>query len=172
MNPFRASLALLLTAATIHTIWFQHIYQGIYYFALLVITLRLVPKFQLPRTALYSAWFLIWVDSLGTYYDLYGKFPWYDDFSHMAVSACVTLLVIALLEALNPNQSRGFLLIAGCTSAIALMAGYEILEYWFQHISGIRFIWGEFDTALDLQSDMLGALAGTFLLSLAHRLRK
>lgn len=163
MTPVRASLTLLGIAIALQGLLFQHLHQGVYYFGLLTLIMMLAPKFRLPILCISALWLLMWMDSIGTFYDLYGRFNWYDDMSHIIVSAAATLGIVEVVGAYNPNQSRKSIVFTGCMTAIALMAGYEVLEYWIEQTTNFQFIWGKFDTTLDIQSDIIGALGGSAL---------
>jgi hypothetical protein len=165
-HKFTAFLFLLLIA--LQAAWFHHLYQGVYYFALLTILIYSLRKLVQNglRAPLSFAWLAVWFDSIGNYYDWYGNINNYDDFSHMIVAAAIVFIFFyifihlklsspfAILSSRNIAVSGAFLMSA------FLMSLYEVLEFYLQRVSGIRFIWGEFDTTLDLQWNIIGAIAG------------
>lgn len=161
----RFPLFLLAALIAIHLAIFAHINQGVYYFGLLVAALYLFrrPHLAAFRIPLVLAWSAVWIDSLGNAYGWYSRYVWYDDFSHAAVSALVVATAAAFLATMREPLARGIHLAFSFLLTVFLMTAYEVWEYWAQYFSGIRFIWGEFDTALDLQWNMLGAFVGIAL---------
>ena len=125
---------------------------------------------KIPTLLLIFIFLALQVDALGNHFRMYGQQfgpIQYDEFSHMSVQALVTPVIVWLLMSLMNNL--GYRLPLWLTSFFAatimfsLAAFYEIIELWDElHFDGQR-IWGPYDTASDLQWDLLGIVIGCVL---------
>jgi uncharacterized membrane protein YjdF len=133
---------------------------------------------KLPVPLLFLVFTALQVDALGNFFRLYGRRfgpLQYDEFSHLCVQILVTPLVIWLVK--QAFQARGYPSAAvvtslfACTIMFSLTAFYEIIELWDElYFQGQR-IWSKYDTATDLQWDLLGILIGAALANLLSSVR-
>ncbi|HUE83463.1 MAG TPA: hypothetical protein VMM84_15265 [Pyrinomonadaceae bacterium] len=140
---------------------------------------RLRHQLNVPLVLLVLVFGALQVDALGNYFRMYGQ-PFgplqYDEFSHLTVQMLITPIAIRL--ALNTLNKLGYRPSLGITSFFAgttifsLSALYEIIELWDElYFQGQR-IWSKYDTANDLQWDLVGILLGTLLANVVLRLRR
>ncbi len=146
---------------------------GIFY-----LYIRLRHEFRMPPLLLLLVFAAIQTDALGNYFQMYGHDfgPMkYDEFAHLAVPTLVTPAIIWLVHAtleklgyrLNPTVTSFF----AATTIFSISALYEIIEFWDEvYFSGQR-IWSKYDTANDLQWDLIGIVAGTLIANVMLKIR-
>lgn len=200
----KLGLVLLLILIALQGVLFSHVFQGTYYFAILLAIIAFArPKnwsvFNIPLVLI---WIAVWIDSLGNAINLYSKYIWYDDFSHAAVSALLLPMALKIFSVnrrvgdkteaaeevdVSGNGSAGntsnatkktagikiwpILLFPAC-SVVAIMSVYEVWEYWAERIFNLTFIWGRYDTNLDLQWNIFGVCAACSIYVFYHRMSK
>ena len=108
------------------------------------------------------------VDALGNFFRMYGRQfgpMQYDEFSHLAVQVLVSPIIVWFVTRLLhefgyplPLKLTAFF---AATTVFSLSAAYEIIELWDEVYFGGQRIWGKYDTATDLQWDLLGIIVGT-----------
>ena len=104
---------------------------------------------------------LITLHSIGSYYYLYWRFPWYDSLVHIVSGLWVALLILWLASVLGQVNSlkeykfRSFLI--AVISAVFIGIIWELIENYYQVTytnAGGYYL----DTAMDLLSDGLGGI--------------
>ena len=139
---------------------------------------RLRHQLNVPLVLLVLVFGALQVDALGNYFRMYGQ-PFgplqYDEFSHLTVQMLITPIAIWLalhtLNKIGHSPSLGITSFFAGTIIFSLSALYEIIELWDElYFQGQR-IWSKYDTANDLQWDLVGILLGTLLANIVLRLR-
>jgi uncharacterized membrane protein YjdF len=128
---------------------------------------------RVPVFLLLLLWLSIVLDWLGNILNLYNrKFAWvqYDEFTHTAVPFLVAPAMVWLLNAgikrFNYRLPLELVTLFAVTTMFTLAGFYEVLELWddkYMHPSPGSRIHGSYDTANDLQCDLLGMIAGGLL---------
>ena len=128
---------------------------------------------RVPVLLLTLLWLSIVLDWLGNIFKLYErKFAWvqYDEFTHTAVPLLVAPAMVWLLNAgirrFNYRLPLLLLTLFAVTAMFTLSGFYEVLELWddkYMHPNPGWRIHGSYDTANDLQCDLLGMFAGGLL---------
>lgn len=122
------------------------------------------------------------VDAFGNLLGLYNqrfRYVQYDEFSHCLISALVLPVVIWLMRAGLARRGlripTGFIAFFAFTAVFTLAGLYEVIELWddkyFHPEPGWR-IHGSYDTANDLQWDILGMGTGALIGYLVLRSRE
>lgn len=140
--------------------------------------IRFRHEFRMPPLLLFLVFAAIQTDALGNYFRMYGHDFGpikYDEFAHLAVPTLVTPAIIwlvhATLEKLGHRLSPIVTSFFAATTIFSISAFYEIIEYWDEvYFSGQR-IWSKYDTANDLQWDLIGIVAGTLIAYLVLKIR-
>ena len=149
---------------------------GIFFLTAFYGYIRLRHDLTVPWLLLVFVFAAVQVDALGNYFKMYGRQfgpVQYDEFSHMAVQALVTPIIVWLawgaLEKFGYCLSLGLTSFFAATTIFSLSAFYEIIELWDEvYFQGQR-IWSIHDTANDLQWDLLGIVVGTLLANVLLR---
>ncbi len=125
---------------------------------------------RLPLDRLALVFLALQVDALGNYFRLYGhQFGpvQYDEFAHLLVQVLVTPALVWLthktLEQYGHTFHPSLTRFVAAAVIFSLSAGYEIIELWDELYFGGQRIWSKYDTATDLQWDLLGILIGLLL---------
>jgi uncharacterized membrane protein YjdF len=128
---------------------------------------------RVPVFLLALLWLSIVLDWLGNIFKLYEhKFAWvqYDEFTHTAIPLLVMPLMVWLLNTgikrFNYRLPLALVTLFAITAAFTLSGFYEVLELWddkYMHPTPGWRIHGAYDTANDLQCDLLGMIAGGLL---------
>jgi len=137
---------------------------GVYWFFLYRFRLRF------PILLMVLIYLTVLLDGLGNYFNLYNtKFRYfqYDEFTHTAAPALAAPVLIWLLHVGIHRMGYRLPLILSTIFAMTTMftisGFYEIIELWddkYMHpVPGMR-IHGSYDTANDLQFDLLGQAIG------------
>jgi len=148
-------LIILILIVAAHAALFGRVYQGVFYFALLALGLVVLKKnasflsLSLPVLA-------VFMDSFGNYKEFYGRLSWFDDLSHALISALLFFFLLSVGRSFMKTENYFAYGIFALAATISLGAIYEIFEYWAT-VFGARMIWGEFDSASDLQWNLVGA---------------
>jgi uncharacterized membrane protein YjdF len=125
-------------------------------------------NFRIPLTLLALVFVALQVDALGNFFRMYGRQfgpMQYDEFAHTTVQVLVSPIIIWLVS--NVLRRSGYQLATKLTAFFAativfsLSAIYEIIELWDEIYFGGHRIWGVYDTATDLQWDLVGIIVGT-----------
>lgn len=139
---------------------------------------RLRHGLKLPVFLLLLVFAALQVDALGNFFRLYGTQLGpiqYDEFSHLTVQILVTPVIIWLfkktLDTRGYTMPPGLTCFFGATVIFSLSAFYEIIELWDDIYFNGQRIWGTYDTARDLQWDLLGILIGAGLSNVFLRAR-
>jgi hypothetical protein len=141
--------------------------------------LRFRHEVRLPIRLLALVFLALEVDALGNYFHLYGsQFGplQYDEFSHLTVQILVTPSIIWLVE--KALASRGHYLPPGLaaffagTTIFSLSAFYEVIELWDEIYFHGQRIWSKYDTATDLQWDVVGIVIGALIYSVLLKARR
>lgn len=125
---------------------------------------------RIPFALLVLVWASVALDGLGNLFDLYGRpfrYFQYDEFTHTAVPAMTMPVVVWLLrmglDRFGYRLPLGLVIFFAVTTMFTLSGFYEVIELWddkyFWPQPGMR-IHGPYDTANDLQCDLLGMIAG------------
>lgn len=109
-------------------------------------------------------------DTLANAFGLYGKFHWYDEFTHFTGGAMVGVLTISALGYLNKkNQWKlplKFLMLFAISLALSLGVLYEFWEYFAYSVLNYNLIiLSVTDTSKDLLFDFIGAATSIILLT-------
>ncbi len=125
---------------------------------------------KIPLVLLFLVYLSIALDGLGNFLGLYKthfKYFQYDEFTHTVVPALTAPMVVWLLRAgLNHFGYRlplGLVTFFAITMMFTISGFYEVIELWDDKYMwpepGMR-IHGPYDTANDLQCDLIGMLVG------------
>jgi uncharacterized membrane protein YjdF len=123
---------------------------------------------QVPPVLLVLVFLALQVDALGNFFRMYGhQFGpmQYDEFAHTTVQVLISPIIVWLVG--RVLQQSGYRLPLKLTAFFAgtivfsLSAAYEIIELWDEVYFGGHRIWGQYDTATDLQWDLCGIIVGT-----------
>lgn len=125
---------------------------------------------KIPIVLLALIWFSVVLDGLGNLFSFYTtkyKYIQYDEFTHAAIPALTSPIIVWLLRAgLNRAGYRlplGLVTFFAITTMFTLAGFYEVIELWDDKymwpVPGMR-IHGPYDTANDLQCDLLGMITG------------
>ncbi len=125
---------------------------------------------KIPIVLLALVYASVALDGLGNLFDLYStkyKYIQYDEFTHTAIPALTAPVIVWLLnEGLKRFGYRLPLWLVtffACTTMFTISGFYEIIELWddkyFWPQPGMR-IHGPYDTANDLQCDLIGLVIG------------
>ncbi len=130
---------------------------------------------NIPRALLFLVWASVALDNIGNLkfggqpglYDTKFKYFQYDEFTHTAVPALITPVVVWLLRAgldrFGYQLPLGMVTFFAVTTMFTAAGFYEIIELWDDKYMwpapGMR-IHGSYDTANDLQCDLLGMTIG------------
>src|SRR5262249_44552272 len=136
---------------------------------------------KIPFFLLSFVYLSVALDGLGNLFDLYNtryKYFQYDEFTHTAIPALNAPVVVWLLhEGLNHFRYRlplGLVIFFAITTMFTLSGFYEVIELWddkYLHpVPGMR-IHGPYDTANDLQCDLIGMTVGGVLCYAAMKRR-
>lgn len=153
----------------LHLFFWQEALQGLILFlfaALLYFLFRIANK-TLPAYIMFIAAGAAILDSAGNIYDFYGSYGAYDAWTHAIGTGTVMLFAREILK-IFVSESKNRLTFASFLIAVVIGSFYEIAELWIQLI-GIKKIWGETDTSLDLQWNTVGALVAVAILFLKDR---
>jgi uncharacterized membrane protein YjdF len=127
-------------------------------------------KLRIPLVLLGLVFVALQVDVLGNYFRMYGRQfgpLQYDEFSHMTVQVLVTPVFVWLtkesLEKWGHRLPINLTTLFAATMVFSLSAFYEVIELWDEIYFGGHRIWGQYDTASDLQFDLCGILIGSVL---------
>lgn len=180
---------LILTLLSVASSWFllRLAYLPVYQSTLAIIILLaltywwLSQRFgiRIPMSVMFLLVVAVQVDGIGNIFGLYTKrFPYiqYDEYSHCLIPLlampAVVWAVATILEKVNARIPFGLICVFSFTVVFSLSAFYEVIELWddkYMHpVPGMR-IHGPYDTANDLQWDMIGMALGALL---AYRLLK
>jgi len=180
---------LILTLLAIAVSWFllKLAYLPVYQSALTVITILaiaywwLLQRFavRIPVSVMFLLVVAVEVDGIGNIFGLYTtrfRYIQYDEYSHclvpLLVMPAVVWAVATILEMVKARIPFALVCIFSFTVVFSLSAFYEVLELWddkYMHpVPGMR-IHGPYDTANDLQWDMIGMALGALL---AYKLLK
>ena len=111
----------------------------------------------------------------GNIFNFYGKFLWYDRFTHLTGGAIIGVLVILFLSNFNKKSKWNFKLshlIFFAVSATALIVSfYELWEYFIDAGLGFSVLIDKYDTPDDILFDLIGAVASISLLAFILRKR-
>lgn len=123
---------------------------------------------RLPLVLLALVFAALQVDALGNFFRMYGRQfgpMQYDEFSHLVVQVLISPIIVWFVTRLLhefgyplPFKLTAFF---AATTVFSLSAAYEIIELWDEVYFGGQRIWGKYDTATDLQWDLLGIIVGT-----------
>jgi uncharacterized membrane protein YjdF len=132
-------------------------------------------KVKIPISLLFLVWGSVALDSIGNlkfgdFHGLYNtKFTYfqYDEFTHTAVPALIAPVIVWLLRAgldyFGYRLPLGLVTFFALTMMFTVSGFYEIIELWDDKYMwpapGMR-IHGPYDTANDLQCDLLGLTIG------------
>jgi uncharacterized membrane protein YjdF len=146
---------------------------GLIFLTALYFYIRLRHSLTLPAPLLLLVFGALQIDALGNFFRLYGRQfgpIQYDEFSHLTVQILVTPVVIWLvrrgLESQGHRLSSALTTFFGCTTSFTLSAVYELIELWDELYFNGQRIWSKYDTATDLQWDLLGIVIGAGLANL------
>lgn len=111
----------------------------------------------------------VYVDSFGDIFFLYNRYCWYDQAAHFAGGAVAGIIIFQIIKALNDCRkiSLSYFSSAFFSLMSAGFAGmlYEIEEYLEDFYTGSHRLGNGFDTANDLMTGILGALAVIIFIS-------
>jgi uncharacterized membrane protein YjdF len=132
-------------------------------------------KVKIPTALLFLVWASVALDSVGnlrfggsqSMYDTKFDYLQYDGFAHMAVPALVAPVIVWLLRAgldrFGYRLPLGLVTFFALTTMFTVSGFYEIIELWDDKYMwpapGMR-IHGSYDTANDLQCDLIGMTVG------------
>lgn len=143
---------------------------GLVFLACFYLYLNHRHQIKIPLALLALVFAALQVDALGNYFRMYGRQLGplqYDEFSHLAVQILITPIIIWLvrkgLHRAGHNVSLTLSSLFAVTTMFSLAACYEIVELWDELYFGGQRIWSKYDTANDLQWDLLGILIGALI---------
>ncbi|HEU0179191.1 MAG TPA: hypothetical protein VFV58_33415 [Blastocatellia bacterium] len=132
-------------------------------------------KVKIPVALLFLVWATVALDSLGnlrfggsfSMYDTKFKYIQYDEFAHTVIPALVAPVIVWLLRAgldrFGIRLPLGLVTFFAMTTVFTISGFYEIVELWDDKYMwptpGMR-IHGAYDTANDLQCDLIGMTIG------------
>ncbi len=127
-------------------------------------------QLQVPFLLLFLIYATVLLDGLGNYFNFYNtKFRYfqYDEFTHLVAPALAAPVLVWLLH--TGIHRMGYRLplflttIFALTTMFTISGFYEIVELWddkYMHPAPGMRIHGAYDTANDLQFDLLGQIIG------------
>lgn len=131
-------------------------------------------RFYFPRLMGSFFAFHLSADILGNAFKLYGKFIWYDNFTHFTGGATFGVLTILVLSYLNKKNQWKLtltpLIFFAISLALSLGILYEFWEYFVETVLGYHVVYGVEDLIDDLLLDLIGAI--TLIIPLAFLLKK
>jgi len=132
-------------------------------------------KVKIPVALLFLVWASVALDSFGnlrfggsfSLYDTKFKYFQYDEFTHTVIPALVAPVIVWLLRAgldrFGYRLPLGLVTFFAMTTMFTISGFYEIVELWDDKYMwptpGMR-IHGAYDTANDLQCDLIGMIIG------------
>jgi uncharacterized membrane protein YjdF len=141
-------------------------------------------KVKIPVALLFLVWASVALDNVGnlrfggslSMYDTKFKYFQYDEFAHTVIPALVAPVIVWLLRAglgrFGHRLPLGLVTFFAMTTMFAISGFYEIIELWDDKYMwpapGMR-IHGAYDTANDLQCDLIGMIIGGLM---AHAILK
>jgi len=153
---------------------FAVIFLGTFY-----LYVRFRYELRIPPGLLLFVFVALQIDALGNYFRLYGQQigpMQYDEFSHLTVQILVTPLIVWLvgkaLENYTRDQPAVLTTFFAGTTIFSLTAFYEIIELWDDVYFHGQRIWSKYDTASDLQFDLMGIVVGCLLSVVVTRARR
>ncbi|PIY96328.1 MAG: hypothetical protein COY66_04240 [Candidatus Kerfeldbacteria bacterium CG_4_10_14_0_8_um_filter_42_10] len=118
----------------------------------------------------------VWLDAMGNFFYFYSRYGWWDDFTHFVGSLSVAITLLYIFFHLN---KKGFIKLGRfnlnlfvVSVTMLLVSFYEISEYLGDLLFSTRRIGERFDTASDLTSNLLGALAVVLVGAVITRKKK
>lgn len=119
-------------------------------------------QINLPWFVIWSITVAVWLDAIGNFAHYYVEFAWWDDFTHVIGTMAVTIAIFVSLYYLNKFQKirlgRFALPLFSVAVSMLLASFYEVTEYWGDLMFATNRIGAKFDTASDLQWNLLGAV--------------
>lgn len=127
-------------------------------------------RINLPASLVVLVFIALQIDALGNLFGMYGQQLGplqYDEFAHMSIQLLVSPLIVWLVQHILERWGHQLPLkltafFAG-SMVFSLSAFYEIIELWDELYFHPHRIWGQLDTATDLQFDFFGIVIGTAL---------
>ncbi len=146
---------------------------GVLYLAAVYLFVRARYGVKIPIILLVLVYLSIALDGLGNYFGLYPmqfRYVQYDEFTHTAVPALTAPFVVWIMyEGLKHFGYRlplGLVTFFALTTMFTISGIYEVTELWDDKYAwpqpGMR-IHGPYDTANDLQYDLIGIIIGGFI---------
>ncbi|MBU1148488.1 hypothetical protein KKI23_00175, partial [Patescibacteria group bacterium] len=117
----------------------------------------------------------VWLDAIGNFAHYYADLAWWDDFTHVIGTMAVTIAIFVSLYYLNKFQKiklgRFALPLFSVAVSMLLASFYEVTEYWGDLMFATNRIGEKFDTASDLQWNLLGAVIVVLVANLVNKNR-
>lgn len=143
---------------------------GIMFLTLFYVYVRSRHRINLPASLVVLVFIALQIDALGNLFGMYGQQLGplqYDEFAHMSIQLLVSPLIVWLVQHILERWGHQLPLkltafFAG-SMVFSLSAFYEIIELWDELYFHPHRIWGQLDTATDLQFDFFGIVIGTAL---------
>ena len=125
--------------------------------------LRRYARFVIPFTYEVGLMMFIFLSLIvGEYFDLYGKFLWWDDMLHFVsglVVGCIALLVLHIDDVRKRSVSRPWLAAMFVFSLVlATASAWEIVEFSVDKLAHGHMQYGLDDTMVDIINAGIGAL--------------
>lgn len=132
---------------------------------------RLRYGMKIPFVLLLLVSLSVALDGLGNLFDLYPekfKYIQYDEFTHTAIPALTSPIVVWLLRGglrhFGHRLPLGLVIFFALTTMFTLSGFYEVIELWDdKYLHPTMRIHGPYDTANDLQCDLIGMALGGVL---------
>lgn len=128
---------------------------------------------RIPLVLLALVYISVALDGLGNLFDLFNtkyRYIQYDEFVHTLIPALIapvlTWLLRAVLSSFGYKLPLGLIVFFAVTTMFTLAGFYEVIELWddkYMHPDPGWRIHGAYDTANDLQCDLIGMIAGGLL---------
>jgi uncharacterized membrane protein YjdF len=127
-------------------------------------------QIKIPILLLFLVFLSVALDGLGNLFGLYTtryKYIQYDEFTHTAIPALTSPIIVWLLYTLMNNRGYrlplGLVTFFSITTIFTIAGFYEVIELYDDKYMwpqpGMR-IHGSYDTANDLQCDLIGMISG------------
>ena len=165
---FSLFVLLVLEIALRYDSWDRQIALAVTNVSTLVIYLIVQRHFK-KRYQIDLPWFVIfalavgvWLDAAGNFAHFYANLTWWDDFTHVIGTMAVAVAIFVSLYYLNKQNKirlgKFGLSLFTVSLSMLLSSFYEVTEYWGDLMFATNRIGAKFDTASDLQWNLLGAV--------------
>lgn len=157
------SILLFTVLLLVHLVFGEkEVYQGLIYFSIALVFVFILDSkgYQIPILGIFVLFIAAMLDATGNILELYGGPAWYDLFTHSFTSGAMVLFLSPYTQRFFKEVSVWKVALIAFLASVFFASLYEVGELWIQRILNVRMIWGELDTPLDMQWNIIGALLG------------